>query len=323
MLIDDITIKVKAGHGGKGAVAFQKVKLAHGPTGTSGGHGGAIVVEGVSDLGALHQFRFSKDVSAHKGEDGRSQFRDGADGKDAILKIPVGTIVHNLDTGKDIEVTKVGEKIEIARGGRGGRGNFHFRSSTNTTPGEYEEGTPGEEFTVRLELKLIADVGFVGFPNAGKSSLLDALTNARPKVANYPFTTLEPNLGAYYDLILADIPGLIEGASEGKGLGVKFLRHVERTKVLFHLVSAEAEDVVKEYQDTRKELEAYNKTMLKKPEYLFLSKSDVDTPAEIKKKLAALKKCNANAIAFSVYDDESLKEVEKILQKIAKEKVAE
>lgn len=322
MLIDDITIKVKAGHGGRGAVAFQKIKLAQGPTGTSGGKGGSVFVEGVSDLSALHQFRFSKDVSAENGENGRSQFRDGAVGKDAILKVPVGTVVHITDTGVDHEVVKVGERILVARGGHGGDGNFHFRSPTNTTPTEFEEGKPGEEFTIRLELKLIADVGFIGFPNAGKSSLLDALTNAKPKVANYPFTTLEPNLGAYYNLILADIPGLIEGASEGKGLGVKFLRHVERTKVLFHLVSAEVEDVVKEYQTTRAELGAHNKALLEKPEYLFLSKSDATTPEEIKKKLTALKKLNKNALAFSIYDDESLKEVEKILQEIGREKVA-
>jgi GTP-binding protein len=321
MLIDDITIKVKAGHGGKGAVAFQKIKLAQGPTGTSGGKGGSVFVEGVSDLSALHQFRFSKDVSADNGENGRSQFRDGAVGKDAILKVPVGTVVHNLDSGIDTEVVKIGEQILVARGGHGGDGNFHFRSATNTTPTEFEEGRPGEEFTIRLELKLIADVGFIGFPNAGKSSLLDALTNAKPKVANYPFTTLEPNLGAYYNLILADIPGLIEGASEGKGLGVKFLRHVERTKVLFHLVSAETEDVVKEYKTTRAELGAHNKALLEKPEYLFLSKSDATTPEEIKKKLTALKKCNKNAIAFSIYDDESLKGVEKILQDIGREKM--
>lgn len=322
MLIDDVTIKVKAGHGGKGAVAFQKIKLAQGPTGTSGGKGGSVFVEGVSDLSALHQFRFSKDISAENGENGRSQFRDGAVGKDAILKVPVGTVVHILETGEDKEVVKVGERICIARGGHGGDGNFHFRSATNTTPMEFEEGKPGEEFTIRLELKLVADVGFIGFPNAGKSSLLDALTNAKPKVANYPFTTLEPNLGAYYNLILADIPGLIEGASEGKGLGVKFLRHVERTKVLFHLVSAETEDVVKEYKTTRAELGAHNKALLEKPEYLFLSKSDMLPAAEIKKKLTVLKKLNKNIIAFSILDDESLKGVEKILREIGREKVA-
>lgn len=320
MLIDDVIIRVKAGRGGKGAVAFQKIKFAHGPTGTSGGKGGSVFAEGVSELAALHQFRFVKDVAAENGKNGRSQFRDGHDGQDTVLKVPVGTVIHNLDTHIDTEVVHVGERICIARGGRGGKGNFHFRSSTNTTPKEFEEGKAGEEFAVRLELKLIADVGLIGFPNAGKSSLLDALTNAKPKVANYPFTTLEPNLGAYYDLILADIPGLIEGASEGKGLGIKFLRHIERTKVLFHLVSAEAEDVVKEYQATRRELESYSKAMLEKPEYLFLSKSDAVSLEEIKKKLAVLKKCNKNAVDISVLNDASMEKVRKILSKIENEK---
>ena len=179
---------------------------------------------------------------------------------------------------------------------------------------------PGQEFTIRFELKLIADVGLIGFPNAGKSSLLNELSSAKAKVANYPFTTLEPNLGTFYDLIIADIPGLIEGASEGKGLGIKFLRHVERTRVLFHLVSAEAEDVVREYEATRNELEKYNPTMLKKPEYVFLSKIDMVTPLDAKKKLTALKKKNKNAFAISVLDNESLEAVKKILSKVEKEK---
>ncbi len=320
MLIDEVTIRIKAGHGGKGAVAFQKIKFAHGPTGTAGGAGGSVFAEGVSDLGALNQLRFKKDVSAKKGMDGRSQFRDGEDSEDEIVKVPVGTVIHNLDTGTDVEVTHVGEKICIAKGGRGGRGNFHFRSSTNTTPRECEPGLPGEEFTIRFELKLIADIGLIGFPNAGKSSLLNELSSAKAKVANYPFTTLEPNLGAYYGLIIADIPGLIEGASEGKGLGIKFLRHVERTRVLFHLVSAESEDPAKEYEATRNELEKYNPELLKKKEYVFLSKIDTIPPAEMKKKLTALKKKNKNAIALSVLDSESLKEVKKILAEVEKEK---
>jgi len=320
MLIDDITVRVKAGDGGRGAVAFQKIKFAHGPTGASGGDGGSVFVEGVSDLGVLNQYRFKKEVKAKSGMYGRSQFRDGEDAPDETLLVPVGTVVHNLDTGEDTEVVKVGERICLAKGGRGGRGNFHFRSATNTTPKEFEEGKAGQEFTVRLELKLIADVGFVGFPNAGKSSLLNELTRANAKVANYPFTTLEPNLGAYYDLILADIPGLIEGASEGKGLGIKFLRHVERTRVLFHLVSAEAEDVVKEYEATRAELGKYNPEMLEKPEYVFLSKADQVSPEDLKKKLTALKKKNKNAVAISVLDDASLEQVKKTLQKIEKEK---
>jgi GTP-binding protein len=320
MLIDDITVRVKGGDGGNGAVAFQKIKFAHGPTGTSGGKGGSVFAEGVSDLGALNQYRFKKEVRAERGMNGRSQFRDGEDGKDETLLVPVGTVIHNLDTGEDKEVVKVGERICLAKGGRGGRGNFHFRSATNTTPKEKEDGHPGQEFSVRLELKLIADIGLIGYPNAGKSSLLNELSNAKAKVANYQFTTLEPNMGAYYDLIIADIPGLIEGASEGKGLGIKFLRHVERTRVLFHLVSSEAEDVAKEYEATRAELGKYNPLLLEKTEYVFLSKSDAVTPAELKKKLSALKKKNNNTFALSILDDESLKKVKEVLAKISKEK---
>ncbi|MFY9462640.1 MAG: GTPase, partial [Candidatus Sungiibacteriota bacterium] len=219
MLIDDVTIKVEAGDGGRGAVAFNKNLMSLGPAGGSGGSGGSVFIEGVSDLNALSQFRYEKEAKAEDGARGGSQFRDGTDGADRILKIPVGTIILNIGTGKTSEVLSVGQRILLARGGKGGRGNFHFRSSINTTPREFEEGTPGERFTARLELKLIADVGLIGLPNAGKSSLLNELTKASVKVANYPFTTLEPNLGAHYELILADIPGLIEGASAGRGLG--------------------------------------------------------------------------------------------------------
>jgi len=320
MLIDDISVTVKAGHGGKGAVSFMKGINAHGPTGASGGDGGSVFVLGDSDLGALNQYRFKKEIVAENGMYGRSSFRDGPTGKDAIMHVPVGTVVHNLDTNENTEVVKIGEMIRVARGGMGGRGNFHFRSPTNTTPKEFEPGLPGEEFRLRLELKLIADVGLIGYPNVGKSSLLNELSRAKAKVANYQFTTLEPNLGAYYGLIIADIPGLIEGAAEGKGLGIKFLRHIERTRVLFHLVSAEEEDVAKVYDATRAELGKYNEAMLKKPEYLFLSKTDMAEPADVKKKLAALKKKNKTAVAISVLDDESLEKVKQILTKIEKEK---
>lgn len=322
MLIDDVKITVKAGHGGPGKVAFQKVVMSLGPTGASGGHGGSVYMEGVSSLDALSQFRFKKDLHAPDGEPGGHQFRDGHRGDDLILKIPVGTVIHNLTTGKDAEIVKIGERILIAKGGNGGKGNFHFRSSKNTSPKQSQPGLPGEEFSLRLELKLIADVGLIGLPNVGKSSLLNELTGAKSRVANYKFTTLEPHLGVYYDLILADIPGLIEGASEGKGLGDKFLRHVERTKILFHLVSAESEDPVQDYKTIRNELGTYSKTLLEKDEYLFLSKSDVTDPKEAKKKLTALKKLNKNAQLLSVIDDESLKNVKKILDKLIKEKQA-
>lgn len=320
MLIDDVKITVEAGHGGKGAVAFNKNMMSLGPTGASGGNGGSVFIEGVSDLSALGQFRFKKEFEAEKGEDGRSQFRDGQDGKDLVLKVPVGTTIHNLNTEKDIDIEKIGERVLVAKGGIGGRGNFHFRSSTNTSPVQFQSGTEAEKFNFRLELKLIADVGFIGLPNAGKSSMLNELTNAKSKVANYPFTTLEPNLGAYYEIILADIPGLIEGSSVGKGLGIKFLRHIERTKILFHFISAESLSLQKDYKIIRKELGAYNKDLLKKPEYLFLSKSDMLSKDELKKKLAALKKINPKAIAVSILDDESVKKTEKILNAIKAEK---
>ena len=322
MLIDDVTIAVHAGDGGKGKVAFNKNMLSLGPTGATGGNGGNVIFEGVSDLSALNAFRFKKDIRAENGEDGKAQFNDGHTGKDLVLKIPVGTVIHNLDSGTDSEIVKIGERLVIVKGGRGGKGNFHFRSSTNTSPKQSQPGLPGESAKVRLELKLIADIGFIGLPNAGKSSLLNELTRASAKVANYPFTTLEPNLGAYYDLILADIPGLIEGASDGKGLGIRFLRHVERTNTLFHLVSAESDDPVRDYTVIRKELGAYNKTMLGKTEYLFLTKRDTVSDEECAKKLKLLKKKNPRVMAISVLDDASIKEVKKIVNAVADEKRA-
>jgi GTP-binding protein len=320
MLVDDVTIKILAGDGGHGAVAFNKNLMSLGPTGGQGGAGGSVYAEGVSDISALGQFRYKKEFKAENGLEGRGQFRDGHDGKDLVLRVPVGTWIHNLTNGTEVSVEKTGERVLIAQGGLGGRGNFHFRSSKNTTPKESRPGSKGEVFDIRLELKLIADVGFVGLPNVGKSSLLNTITNAKSKVANYPFTTLEPNLGAYYELILADIPGLIEGSSTGKGLGMKFLRHIERTRILFHFISAESSTPVKDYRTIRKELGRYNKELLEKPEWIFLSKVDLLTPAELKKKTATLKKLGQQVTAVSIIDDESLKEVEKILNNIKKDK---
>ncbi len=317
MLIDDVTIKVKAGHGGKGMVTFSKLPCALGPTGGSGGNGGSIYFVGVSELDALKQFRFKKEIEAKDGENGKGQCLDGANAEDLFLKVPVGTVVHNLTTHQDTEVVKVGEPVLIASGGKGGRGNYLFRSSTNTTPMESQPGLEGDEFDLRLELKMIADVGFVGLPNVGKSSLLKELTNADPKVANYPFTTLEPNLGVYYDLILADIPGLIEGASEGKGLGIRFLRHIERTKILFHFISGESEDFKKDYETIEKELEDYNPQLLKKEEYIFITKSDLVDSDVLKEKIKKFKK---KAVPISIYDYDSIEKVKKILNQIMKQK---
>jgi len=290
MLIDEVSIRVKAGHGGRGAVAFNTNLKSLGPAGGAGGSGGSIYAVGVSDISALQQFRFKKEFAAENGEDGRGQFRDGHDAPDLVLKLPIGTVIHNITTGKDSSIEKPGERIFLAQGGHGGRGNFHFRSSRITSPTRFQPGLDGEEFDLRLELKLIADIGFVGLPNAGKSSMLNQLTNAKTKVANYAFTTLEPNLGAYYGLILADIPGLIEGSSGGKGLGIKFLRHIERTRTLFHFVSAESTDPAGDHKTIREELGAYSKALAKKKEHLFLTKSDLLPKKELAAKLKILKK---------------------------------
>lgn len=304
-------------------MAFNTTKMSLGPVGGNGGKGGSVFIEGISNLAALNKFRFKKEFKAEDGQDGRSKFRDGHTGEDLILLVPVGTVVHNLETGIDIEITKIGQKVTIALGGKGGRGNFLFRSSTNTSPKQFEEGEPGESFSLRLELKMIADVGFVGLPNVGKSSLLNELTNAQSKVANYPFTTLEPNLGTYYELILADIPGIIEGASKGKGLGIKFLRHIERTKVLFHFIAADSQNPQEDYRTVRRELEIYSKLLLENPEYIILSKEDTVSPDILYAVQEELKKLNKNVIPVSVYDDESLEPVKKILNNLIQEKSQE
>lgn len=322
MIVDEINLQVSGGHGGNGAVAFNKTKMNLGPTGTSGGDGGSVYMEGVSDISAFRQFRFKKEIKAGDGRDGRNQYRDGENGKDIILKVPVGTVIHNLTTQESSEILNVGEKLLIAKGGRGGRGNFHFRSSKNTSPKQSEEGKLGEVFDLHLELKFIGDVGLVGLPNVGKSSLINTITNTKHKVANYHFTTLEPGLGMYYELIIVDIPGLIEGASEGKGLGFKFLKHIERIKTIFHLISAESADPVKDYRTIRRELESHNDELLKKEEFVFLSKSDEVSKEDIEKKIKTLKKEGIDAYSLSILEPQSIKRVENILNKIKDKKLS-
>lgn len=316
MLIDDVTIKAKAGKGGEGLATFAKTLMNQGPTGGDGGCGGNIIVRGVNDLGALRPFKTKKSVVAGNGEGGGQNMKTGANGKDGIIIVPVGTVVHDLTHKKDYEIKKAGEEVLILRGGNGGFGNFYFRSSVDTSPQRANPGLPGEEAELRLELKMIADIGFVGYPNVGKSSLLNELTRASSKVANYKFTTLEPHLGVYYELILADIPGIIEGASEGKGLGHKFLKHIERTKILFHFIASDSEDPIEDYRIIREELGKFNKELLKKEEWIILSKADEKTPEKIKKIIKELKKKNSRVVVLSLLDDKSVEGVKKVLNEI-------
>lgn len=329
MIVDEAQLHIRAGHGGPGKVCFSTIPRNMGPTGGDGGDGGSVYVVGVSDLSALRQYRFKKDFSAEDGGRGGEANRDGAAGNDLVLQVPIGTLVRDVTTKRLFEVVTPGERVLIAKGGKGGKGNFRFRSSRNPSPTIAQPGLPGEEFDALFELQLIADVGLIGLPNAGKSSLLNELTKAAVKVANYPFTTLEPNLGAYYSsvalrgsdekqrhtkpIILADVPGLIEGASTGKGLGFKFLRHIQRTKVLFHCVSAESAAVNEDYKTIRAELSQYDKTLAKKDEYILLTKSDAVDAATLKKQMTALKRFKKPVLAVSIHNTAQLGELKKLL----------
>ena len=316
MLTDFVTIRVAAGNGGAGAVAFAKIMMSQGPTGAAGGNGADVFFEAVADLGALRAYRTRKDFKADDGRNGRMSFRDGERGKPLVLLAPRGTIVRNPETGASFELTKVGQRVLVAKGGKGGQGNFFYRSATDTSPKRADPGTPGETALVELELKLIADVGLVGLPNVGKSSFLNAVTNAKSPVADYSFTTLEPHLGAYHGLVIADLPGLIEGASEGKGLGIKFLRHIERTRVIFHFVSATSVDPLADYETIRKELGAHSPALLGKIEHVFISRSDDVSAERLEEIVNIFKKKKIAAMPLSVYDDASLAAAQKILGKI-------
>lgn len=319
MLTDEVKIEVSAGKGGDGPVAFSKVKMELGPTGGRGGNGGNVYIEGVSDVSALKRFRHQKKFEAEKGERGKKDRSDGREGKDLTLLVPVGSVITKEENGESFEITEVGEKILIARGGIGGRGNFYFRSPSNTSPKESEEGKPGEKFILFIELRLIADAGLIGLPSAGKSSLLNELTKADVKVGNYHFTTLEPNLGAMEGgIILADIPGLIEGASEGRGLGIKFLRHIQRTKILLHCLSLESENILADYETVRGELGAYDSELSKKREIILLTKSDLIKESEIQKKRREIGKKNPDSLVVSIHDLESLEKLKDRLREVIK-----
>jgi len=314
-MIDYAKIFVKAGDGGDGRVSFRREKYVPkgGPDGGDGGDGGSVFFEADKDLNTLTPFQYQKRFGAEKGEPGGGAKKHGKDGEDIFLKVPVGTIIK---TGKaEADLTKPGQRACMARGGKGGRGNWHFRSSTNTTPRIAEKGTKGEELEIELELKLLADVGLIGLPNAGKSTLLSVLTKARPKIADYPFTTLEPNLGVMEwqkkTWVIADIPGLIEGASKGKGLGDQFLRHVERCSLLVHVIDGSSETILEDYRVIRQELEQYSKILIKKPEIVVLNKIDLLNENQISQAKGILRKTKKKVIAMSAVTKKNLEELKR------------
>ncbi len=299
MLVDEVVIEVSGGHGGPGKASFFKKEI--GPDGGNGGRGGDLYLEATTDLFALNRFSGKKDFAAENGIPGGSNKRSGVDGGDLTLKIPVGTDVTDLESGEVFQITSPDQKILITKGGIGGLGNAERKNSRLTTPLYAQHGLPGQHRKLQLQLKLIADFGLIGLPNAGKSSLLNALTAAQAKVADYPFTTLEPNLGVYNNRIIADIPGLIEGASTGRGLGFRFLKHIEKVKVLLHCVASDSDDPKRDYKIVREELGKYNSELLNKEEIIIRTKSDVCKPTKLK------------GLAVSILDDNSLAALGRLL----------
>ena len=312
--LDQIKIYIKAGNGGDGSPSFRREKFIEfgGPDGGDGGKGGSVILKSERNLNTLIDYRYQQHHKAKRGENGMGQNCTGKRGEDLILKVPIGTQVFEEDNKTLIyDFTKTGEEFVAAAGGKGGLGNTRFKSSTNRAPKKFTKGTYGEDFTIWLQLKTIADIGIIGLPNAGKSSLLASVTNANPKIANYQFTTLNPNLGvASYDdkeITIADIPGLIEGAHEGTGLGIQFLKHIERCKSLLHLIDITNKDLEKSYNEVKNEIKNYSSDLLKKKELIILNKIDLvdkEIADEIIKKFS--KKIKGEILTLSTLDKESV-----------------
>jgi GTP-binding protein len=311
MFVDEVAILVKAGDGGRGCVSFRREKYVPrgGPNGGDGGRGGSVVLEGDEGLTTLLDFRYRRHYTADRGEHGKGADKHGANADDQVLRVPLGTVVRERDTGLTLgEITERGQRLTVAAGGRGGRGNAAFATSTRRAPRIAEPGQAGEERWLVLELKLLADVGVVGFPNAGKSTLVSRLSAARPRIADYPFTTLVPTLGLVrvddeHSFVIADIPGLIPGAAEGKGLGLRFLRHVERTRVLVHLVDldpATGRDPVDDWEHIQRELAAYSPELAARPQILAANKVDLpDTDARLRRVRALARRGGLELVALS------------------------
>ncbi len=322
--LDEAKVYVASGAGGNGCVSFRREKFIEfgGPNGGDGGKGGDVLVEAVTGLNTLIDYRYQQHFKAQRGGNGMGKERAGAGGKDALLKVPVGTQVYDED-GETLlaDLTEVGQRAVILTGGNGGFGNAHFKSSTNRTPRHANPGEPGEERTIYLRLKLIADAGLIGLPNAGKSTFLAAVSAAKPKIADYPFTTLHPQLGVVRiderEFVLADLPGLIEGAHEGTGLGDRFLGHTERCNVLLHLVDGTSDDPGEAYRIVRGELEAYGQGLDEKPEIVALSKADAMTAEQVKAQFAKLKKAaKKTPLVVSAHSGQGVPEALRALLKI-------
>jgi len=324
MFIDEATIRVKAGDGGNGCVAFRREKFVPrgGPSGGDGGKGGDVIMESSERHNTLVHFRFNPEYQAQRGRHGEGSNKTGREGEDVLLKVPVGTIMYDADTGEKVhDFSHPDERVVIARGGRGGRGNARFATSTHQAPREHEDGRPGEERTFRLELKLLADVGLIGYPNVGKSTLISRISAARPKIADYPFTTLQPNLGVVVvgkppddkSFVVADIPGLIEGAHTGAGLGTQFLRHIERTRLLVHLVDVSdasgRPDPVKDVEVIMGELKSFGTDLEKKPTILVASKIDVANKEKLAKLKRYAKKQNLELFPISAVTGKGIEEL--------------
>lgn len=312
MFTDEAEITIKAGQGGAGSVSFYPPPM-RGPDGGNGGSGGDVYLVVVQDLQELSKFSGKHLWEAENGQRGADFKKTGKNGKDLMISIPIGSLLINTETNEQFELVNLNEQTLICKGGDGGKGNWEFRSSTNTTPRFAEKGYLGEEKHFKIILRLIADYGLMGLPNSGKSSILNELTTANVKTAAYPFTTLEPNLGVIGHKVIADIPGLIEGAAEGKGLGIKFLKHIEKVKLLLHCVSASSENVLKDYQTVREELEKFNPELLQKTEIILLTKSDLVNKEILKEQIKILKKENNQIYPISIYDFDSIESLKKIL----------
>ena len=315
--LDQVKIYIKAGNGGDGSPSFRREKFIEfgGPDGGDGGKGGSVILKAEQNLNTLIDFRYQQHHKAKRGENGAGQNRTGKSGEDLILKVPLGTQVFEEDNKTLIyDFTKISEEFTAAAGGKGGLGNTRFKSSTNRAPRKFTKGTQGEEFTIWLQLKTIADIGIIGLPNAGKSSLLASVTNANPKIANYQFTTLNPNLGvASYDdkeITIADIPGLVEGAHKGTGLGIQFLKHIERCKSLLHLIDITSEDLKKSYQQVKNELKKYSNKLIKKKELIVLNKIDLIDEKEVNHIIKDFKKnTKSEVIAVSTFNKSSVSKI--------------